>query len=535
MIDAPIRPQSQAILNSLGSLLADEQERRKCERSLEYFCERAWPIIEPGVAWVGGWHVTVLCLHLEAVSQGLIKRLLINVPPRTSKSTIVSVMFPCWEWIKDPSHKYLCASYAGVLSIRDNLKARRIILSDWYQKHWGNKVRIMHDQNQKTRFENTEFGYRLATSVGGTATGEGGSRIIIDDPHSATEAQSDVMRQGAVDWVRYTMSSRLNTPKTDAIIVVMQRLHEEDVSGYLIKSGGYEHLCLPMRYELDPETAARRTTILGDYDKRTELGDLLMPERFGEKEVEFLEGELGEYGTAGQLQQRPAPAGGGILKTAHFQLWPNSKPLPAFEFIVQSYDTAFTETPDSDYTAGVVFGIFWHVELQKKCALILDSWNERLAYPKLRQKVIDDWKAKYGGDDMSSSKNKGRCADLILVEEKASGISLHQDLRLANIPAVAYNPGRCDKITRAHLAAPLLELDAFYVLESSKRPGQKISWVRPLIDQCDKFPNSAKKDLVDAFTQGVLYIKDNALLELPIYSDDEPVYYKKPVKNPYDA
>jgi hypothetical protein len=158
--NVPAPSNAKVILSSLNSLLKDEQERRKCEKSLEYFCERAWPIIEPGVAWVGGWHVTVLCLHLEAVSQGLIRRLLVNVPPRTSKSTIVSVMFPCWEWINHPSHKYLCASYSQVLSIRDNLKARRIVLSDWYQKHWGEKIKLQHDQNQKTRFENTAFGYR---------------------------------------------------------------------------------------------------------------------------------------------------------------------------------------------------------------------------------------------------------------------------------------------------------------------------------------------------------------------------------------
>jgi len=538
MLITPVKPeianQNPILLNALGDLFSVERERRKCEKSLEYFCECAWRIIEPGVPWVGGWHITILCQYLEAVTDGRIKRLLINVPPRTSKSSIVSVLWPCWEWIHNPTEKYLCASYSGSLSTRDNLKARRIIQSTWYQSHWGSKIKLSGDQNQKTRFENTEFGYRLATSVGGTATGEGGSRIIIDDPHSAAEAQSDVMRQSAVDWVRFTMSSRLNTPKRDAIVVVMQRLHEEDVSGYLLKGGNYEHLCLPMRFELNPETGKRRVSkIFGDYDIRKEDGDLLMPDRFGETEVKFLETELGEYGSAGQLQQRPAPSGGGILKTAHIQLWPADKPIPAIDFILQSYDTAFTDNPDSDYTAGTVFGVFWHVGEQRNCALILDSWNEKLTYTKLRDKVMGDWKAKYAGDDSAKPPRKGRRADIVLLEEKASGISLLQDLRLANIPVIGYNPGRANKVQRAHLSAPLLELDCFYVLESQARPNQPVSWVKPLIDQMDKFPNAAKKDLVDSFTQGVLYIKDQCLLELPVHEDDEPKYYKKPVINPY--
>lgn len=530
---APIARVDPNALLDLGSIFAKERERRKCEKSLRAFVEAAWHIIEPGVPFVGGWHVDVLCEHLEAVTRGEITRLLINVPPRTSKSTIVSVMWPCWEWIHEPAHKYLCASYAGTLSTRDNLKARRIIQSEWYRSHWGDRVKLVNDQNQKTRFENDQFGYRLATSVGGSATGEGGSRVVIDDPHSAAEAQSDLMRQTAVDWVRYTMSSRLNTPKKDAIVVVMQRLHEEDVSGYLLSSGGYEHLCLPMRYEYNPDTGKRRKTVLGDYDKRQEPGELLMADRYGEKEVSYLERELGSYGSAGQLQQRPSPAGGGILKTDHIMLWPADKPLPAIDFIVQSYDTAFTDNPDSDYTACNVFGIFWHVKEQRNCAIILDSWNDKLTYPDLRQKVISDWKARYAGDDSAKPPRKGRRADAVLVEEKASGISLLQDLRLANIPAISYNPGKANKVLRAHAAAPMLELDAFYVLESSKRPGQAISWVQPLIDQMDKFPNAKKKDLVDSWSQAVIYIKDNGLIELPEYVDDTPQHYKRPSQNPY--
>lgn len=516
---------------SVYATLKAEQRKREAERSLLEFCRQAWSIIEPGVPFQDGWHLHALCEHLEAVTRGDIKRLLINIPPRTSKSTIVSVMWPCWEWIKRPHEKYLCASYSGTLSTRDNVNARRIIQSNWYQNNWGHIVRLTGDQNQKTRFENSSSGYRLATSVGGSATGEGGSRLVIDDPHSATDAQSDTIRPSQVEWFRMTMSSRLNTPKEDAIVVIMQRLHEEDVAGYIIAQGGYEHLCLPMRYELN-QKGERRKSILGDYDLRQKEGELLVPSRFGEDEVAFLERELGEYGAAGQLQQRPAPAGGGILKTKHIQLWPNSREIPAMDYILQSYDTAFTEDPDNDYTANVTFGVFFNTDLQKPCVLIIDTWNDHLAFPALRKKAIADWGAYYGGNDKG---RKGKRADEILVEEKASGISLLQDLVLANVPAKKYNPGKLSKANRAHLAAPILELDLIYVLESSKRPNEPISWVKPLITQLGLFPASKKKDLVDAFSQGILYIKESRLLDLPSYEDDTPEYWQKPKGNPYDA
>ena len=257
-----------------------------------------------------------------------------------------------------------------------------------------------------------------------------------------------------------------------------------------------------------------------------------MPSRFVEDEVAFLERELGEYVAAGQLQQRPAPAGGGILKTKHIQLWPNNREIPAMDYILQSYDTAFTEDPDNDYTANVTFGLFFNVDLQKNCVLIIDTWNDHLAFPALRKKVIKDWGAYYGGNDKG---RKGKRADDILVEEKASGISLLQDLILANVPAKKYNPGRLSKANRAHLAAPILELDLIYVLESSKRPGEPISWAKPLITQLGLFPASKKKDLVDAFSQGILYIKESRMLELPEHEDDTPEYWQKPKRNPYDA
>ena len=225
-----------------------------------------------------------------------------------------------------------------------------------------------------------------------------------------------------------------------------------------------------------------------------------------------------------------------MLKTSHLQLWPARDKLPQFEYIIQSYDTAFTEEPDADYTANMTFGVFYHNERKKNCIMILDSWNEHLTYPNLRRKVITDWGATYGGDD--ELRIRGKKADDLLVEEKSSGISLLQDLALANIPAKAYNPGKRSKETRAHLAAPILEMDLIYAMESNKRPGEPVSWVQPFIDQAKTFPMGAKKDLVDSFSQGILYIKEGRWLDLDPYEEeeDEESQYadsERKVVNPY--
>ena len=177
-----------------------EKDRRAASASLYEFVRQSWHVVEPGVPFVASWHIQEICEHLEAISAGDIRKLLINIPPRHSKSTIVSVIWPMWEWLTDPAQKFLCASYSGALSIRDNLKARRLVQSPWYSERWGHMFHLSGDQNAKQRFENSETGYRIATSVGGTATGEGGSRLLLDDPHAAQEAQSDAIRESSLEW-----------------------------------------------------------------------------------------------------------------------------------------------------------------------------------------------------------------------------------------------------------------------------------------------------------------------------------------------
>src|SRR5579864_4396504 len=271
--------------SSLQSLLARPQflekvDRELATRSFQEFVRQAWRIIEPLTPFVPGWHIDAIVDHLEAVTNGQIRNLLINVPPRHMKSLLVSVLWPAWEWIQRPERRWLYSSYAASLSIRDSVKCRMLIESPWYRSFWGDRYTLAFDQNTKTRFDNSRSGYRIATSVGGTATGEGGDRIVCDDPHNVQDAESDSVRKGTLDWWDVVMSTRVNDPRTAAKVVVMQRCHQEDLSGHLLAQGGFEHLCLPAEYEGPPHI-----TLIGFADPRKEPGELLWPERFGPKEI----------------------------------------------------------------------------------------------------------------------------------------------------------------------------------------------------------------------------------------------------------
>jgi hypothetical protein len=238
---------------------------------------------------------------------------------------MVSVSFPAWVWaqrrrspLTGPGVGFLSTSYAQHLSVRDNVKCRRLIDSPWYQRGWGDRFQLTSDQNTKIRFENDQGGYRIASSVDGTATGDGGHIVTIDDPISAKESQSQTIRAAANDWFDNTMSTRLNDPKTGAYIIIMQRLHEDDLVGHVLERAGEDWtvLCLPARYEKDHPLVWTKPAPGGIMkgDPRRRDGGLLWPERMGETEVKKLETQLGSYGAAGQLQQRPAPREGGMFK-----------------------------------------------------------------------------------------------------------------------------------------------------------------------------------------------------------------------------
>ena len=311
-------------------------------RSLKEFTKSSWPAIEPGRDFYDNWHIDAVSDHLQAVVEGDIKRLIINIPPRHMKSISVAVALPAWAWTIQPEKKFLYASYAGSLSIRDSVKCRRLLDSRWYKEHFGETFKLTSDQNQKQRFENDKTGARIATSVDGALTGEGGDIIVIDDPHNVRESESSTVREGVLEWWDQAMQTRLNDPKTGAFIIIMQRVHENDLTGHILSNelgDEWDHLCLPARYEVGHPTPTRSS--LNFFDPRTDEGELLWPDRIDDRTLENLERSLGSYASAGQLQQRPMPKGGGILKAEWWVPW-EKEDLPPIEYVLQSWDTAFS-------------------------------------------------------------------------------------------------------------------------------------------------------------------------------------------------
>jgi predicted phage terminase large subunit-like protein len=498
--------------------------------SLAEFVKAAWHVLEPTQPLRWGWAMDAMCEHLEAVTRGQINRLLMNVPPGMSKSLLTGVFWPAWEWTRKElrAHRYLSTAHKQDLAVRDNLKCRRLITSRWYQERWP--IVLTGDQNAKTKFENEDTGFREAMAFT-SMTGSRGSRVILDDPLSADDANSEAALLAVERTFTEALPTRVNDDRS-AIVVIMQRLHEKDPSGLILERDlGYVHLCLPMRFESD----RRCVTSIGFRDPRKKDGELLFPERFTPAQVDALEKTMGSFAVAGQFQQRPIPRGGGMFKTEHLRLWPADKRIPVFEYLLQSYDTAYTDNTANDPTACTVWGVFKHEG--KYRVMLVDGWDEHLNYAALRKRVILDWKTTYGAEEKKLDR-PGRRPDACLVEIKGSGISLIQELRQANVPAQAYNPGRADKFGRASQVLPLYELGIVYVPESQKNPTQPVSWAKPFADQLARFgPGvSAHDDYVDTFTQALIYLRDSGWLDLPYAEEDEitELPYGKQKRNPYD-
>ncbi len=292
-------------------LLAVDAE--ECRRSLKRFKRAVWHIIEPA-PYVDGWCQDALDEHLEAVARGDIRKLVINIPPRHSKSSEL-LIWRAWLWTQSPEPQILAASYALSLSIRDNNRVRRILESPWFIERYGNlqihdaQVVLTDDNNQKMVFENTKGGFQKAVSVGGGTTGHGGSYLIIDDLHNATDAHRDADREFAVTWFREVWTNRMNNQNTDRSVVSGQRIHDNDVCGYILRERpDYEHLNLPAEYE----PTRKCFTSIGWSDPRTQEGDLLWPERFSAATLGGLKRDLGLTGYAAQYQQSPVPPGGSV-------------------------------------------------------------------------------------------------------------------------------------------------------------------------------------------------------------------------------
>ena len=464
-----------AVLKTLPS--KREVEADQCRRHLDRFFQRAWRIVEGNRPLVWGRHLGAICEHLEAVTLGQIKDLIINVPPKHSKSTTVSVMWPAWEWIDDPEQRWMFTSYAANLSLRDSLKCRDIITSAWYQENWGpgsgwdKAYYLRDDQNSSTRYVNNRTGYRLATTCGGIGTGLGGNRIIVDDPHNTQRVESPADRQQRVTWWQQVMSTRSDDPWGSRVII-MQRCHEGDLTGFILaEERGFEHLCLPARYESDRPCV----TSIGFQDLRTEDGELLAPERFPEGAVVALEKSLGAYASAAQLQQRPSPREGGILQRGW---WRYYTVLPEkFDFILDSWDMAFKDLKTSSYVCGQRWGF-----------LGADSY--------FISQVRGQWDIVETCRQVVLFSEKPPFASRKYVEDKANGPAVIAILKKRVGGLLEFHP-KDSKVGRANAVAPLVESGNVYLPEHAP-------WVKEFTEEAGLFPNARNNDQVDTFTQAHL-------------------------------
>lgn len=577
-----------ATISQLGDINVAYNDIRRvlAERSLYQFIKQGWRYIDPA-PFVDGWHIQAICSHLEAVLRGELRHLIINMPPRCMKSSSVSVALCPWSWCQPtigsmlsgqqgrpphppylgshaqgvpsllpphlgPKTSFMYASYGQTLSMRDSVKSRRLIDSPWYQQGWGKdsgeKKRFLmsDDSNTKTRFDNSEGGYRIATSVGGSLTGEGADVILLDDPHNAVDIESDAVREGVLSWYRESMSTRLNNPKTGSYIVVMQRLHDRDLVGDIMANakadGDWTLLRLPMEYEpkwhcstklpwsdprgLDEEGELLEGLVEGSNGLLKVLpgspmeeaeGRLLWPARFGKEEVDNLKRVLGPAAASGQLQQNPVPRGGAIIKEEWWQMFPpkgdeevwTSKKwngeeytpvvnFPPMEYIIVYADTAYTEAEENDYSAAAMIGV-WRDKNENAKLMLMRCWQERMELHKLVNKLAQTCRL-----------GKNSFVDKLIIENKASGKSVAQEIiRLfgnENWMTQTADPARGDKVARAYSIQYLFADKMVYA------PAR--DWADMAIRETSIFPKGAHDDLPDAIFGGIRWLRDNGYIEM---------------------
>ena len=528
----------------VGNLVLDadkvliDLDKAEAAESLVSFIRMAWSIVEPGQPYTHGWHIDAICDHLEAITDGheladgtLYNRLLVNVPPGTMKSLITNVFWPAWEWgpCNMPHLRYVCAAHkVENLSARDSRRMRQLITSEWYQARWGELVKLAKDQNEKLNFVNSVGGFRIATAIT-SLTGIRGDRVIIDDPHSVDSAASETQRQTEVTTFLEAIPTRLNDPIRSSIVIIMQRLHEEDVSGVILdKQLGYDHLMLPMEY--DPARAF--PTKLGFVDPRSEAGELLFPERFPAEVVTRDKRVMGPYATAGQFQQEPTPRGGGVIKREWWRLYEASV-FPPMEYVVASLDTAYTIKAENDFSALTVWGLFSGAQAQRidayatrggqrrdtqdamnmfdEAAQVLHRGPQGPRGDQPRLMLMDGWQERLELHDLVEKVAK-TCrrlkVDLLLIENKAAGHSVAQEIRRLysheDWGVQMYDPKTLDKLARLYSIQHLFAEGIIYAPDRA--------FADMVIQQVSVFPKGKNDDIVDTVSMAVKHFRDRGLL-----------------------
>lgn len=505
-----IQPSNPVVVDPFqaGKLLStplDVIDKTMAERRLSYFIRQMWTTLDPH-DYVHGWHIDAICEHAEAVIALEILRLVINIPPRHMKSISLSVGLTPWAWIRKPELQFVYFSYASTLSIRDGVKARRVLDSPKYKQWFGDKFSLTGDQNTKIRYDNDKGGYRICTSVDGVATGEGGDLLIIDDANNVQEAESDAVRTGTNQWFDEVIQSRFNNPKTGALISIQQRSNAKDLTGHIMSKYGndYTYLILPGRFEVDTRRKMSLKTFHGFEDPRKAEGELLWPERFGVEEMAALEKGLGPFGTAGQIQQRPAPREGGIVPLDKFNRYKVMPAVETWQRITLTYDTALKEKELNAYSVCQAW-----VETSRGLFLLY-IWRRKCRYPELRRNaksLCETW-----------------TPHEVLIEDKSTGSTLIQDLQEdKKYPIKGIDPGGIDKVMRMEAEASAIDSglcwlpeDASVIITNPMGGEMNCSWLPEFEDEVINFPNGEYKDQIDPMSQFLKTVRERRQKKVPV-------------------
>lgn len=483
------KPEASAKAQKNNRNRTEFQRMKDEEISLYDFVRAAWHVIEPSKPFVDGKHIEAICKHLEAVFDGCITRIVVNMPPRFAKSSIISVLFRVWAWIKKPATRFLCASYALSLAIRDNLKCRRLIQSKWFQDRYGHIFQLSKSQNAKVKFENDRSGSSQAVSVGSSATGEGFDLGIIDDPHAIDEKRSDTTREGTLEWFRDTWCTRLNDPMTSAMIIVCQRVHQEDLSGYILSGETGEHW-VHLNLALEYEPSDRCVTHLPNGEKfwedwRKVEGDLLWPDRFPPEVVARAKRRHGPQGFAALYQQRPVPAGGLIFQSKNQRYFTidqttecylletprGIKPVPFADcWKLCTVDLAISEKQSADYTVFAAYAVTPYKDL-----LLLDIIRERFPFDEQLDQLVM-FHQKHG-------------FSVAAIESVAYQLAMVQSAINKGLPAQPYHPPS-DKVTRSSTAS-------IWDANGKSYHHKNAVWLFEYEKEKFNFPKAPKDDQVD--------------------------------------
>jgi predicted phage terminase large subunit-like protein len=458
---------------------------------LHAFTKLAWNIIEAPGTFVDNWHIQVMCHELEEITKGNNNRLLLAVPPRHMKSSTAAVFWPAYDWIYNPWRRFLYASHSMSLSIRDSVKTRRLIESDWFQERWGDRFKIIGDQNTKSKFDTDKTGGREVTSVESKVTGKGGDIIVVDDPIDADDANSETIRNGVLRWWNEAMPTRLNDQRKSAFVVIHQRTHAQDLIGDIIQrhgitqnGGRYKMVCFPG--EFDPNHP-----YISEYDPRTEPGELLWPAKLPRAEYDVLKESLGLYGAAAQLQQLPTPREGGLFKADWF-IRCTEADLPTDMLFVRAWDFAYSEQQivkaDPDYAATVKMG--YSPSTRKWYILHADHFR---APPHVVDQRMLSFARDVDGRD---------CVIRFPIEPAAAGQrqAKHHAALLGEF-SIYYDVIRGSKTARSTPFAGQAGIGNIYILRGA--------WNEMFITEMTVFPNGSHDDMVDAATDAYDYLANH--------------------------